>query len=240
VNLIRQFALFEDIDTDKVFLLGYSHGGYGAFYIGPKVPDRFAAIHASASAPTDGTISARSLRNTRFTFMIGEKDTAYGRAERCQKFNAEIEKLQKANPGEFPVKMEWIAGNGHVGLPDRDKLKELLAYRRDAMPKHLTWDMTDSVIDRFFWLAVAKPAAGQSIEAKLTGHAVTIATQKVGEFSLELDARLVKYDAPLTITLNGKKQETALRPTLRVLCETMQERGDPRQACACRVILKTD
>src|SRR5438477_1993124 len=120
INLIRQFTLFGDVDPDKVFLMGYSHGGYGAFYIGPKIPDRFAAIHASASAPTDGTISARCLRNTRFTFMIGEKDTAYGRAERCQKFNATIEKLQQDNKGEFPVKMEWIANAGHGGLPDRD------------------------------------------------------------------------------------------------------------------------
>ncbi|MGH7222352.1 MAG: transglutaminase domain-containing protein, partial [Gemmataceae bacterium] len=69
INLIRQFLLFGDIDSDKVYLIGYSHGGYGAFFIGPKIPDRFAAIHSSAAAPTDGTISPRSLRNTRFTFM---------------------------------------------------------------------------------------------------------------------------------------------------------------------------
>ena len=61
INLIRQFAIFGDVDTDKVFILGYSHGGYGAFYIGPKIPDRFAAVHASAAAPTDGTISPLQL-----------------------------------------------------------------------------------------------------------------------------------------------------------------------------------
>ena len=64
-----------------MFLIGYSHGGYGAFFIGPKIPDRFAAVHGSAAAPTDGTISPRTLRNTRFTFMVGEKDNAYGRRE---------------------------------------------------------------------------------------------------------------------------------------------------------------
>ena len=85
-NLIRQFVVFGQVDPDKVFLIGYSHGGYGALYIGPKTPDRFAAIHSSAAAPTDGTISALSLRNTRFTFMVGETDTAYGRRERCEKF----------------------------------------------------------------------------------------------------------------------------------------------------------
>jgi len=53
-NLIQQFLLFGDVDPNKVFLMGYSHGGYGAFAIGPKEPDRFAAIHGSAAAPTEG------------------------------------------------------------------------------------------------------------------------------------------------------------------------------------------
>src|SRR5207248_10961685 len=94
-NLIRQCTHFRDVDPDKVFLIGYSHGGYGAFFIGPKIPDRFAAVHSSAAAPTDGSISARTLRNTRFTFMIGEKDTAYGRLSRCEAFHATVQKLQE-------------------------------------------------------------------------------------------------------------------------------------------------
>src|SRR5262249_33509673 len=85
-RLILQFVLFGDVDTDMVSILGASHGGYGAFVIGPKAPDRFYAIHASASAPTDGETMGENLRNTRFTYMVGSRDTAYGRAERCQKF----------------------------------------------------------------------------------------------------------------------------------------------------------
>src|SRR4029077_13442486 len=112
INLIRQFALFGEVDTDKVFLIGYSHGGYGAFFIGPKIPDRFAAIHSSAAAPTDGTISPYSLRNTRFTVMIGESDTAYGRRERCRKFAKEIDQLRKNNPGAYPVAVDFQKGFG--------------------------------------------------------------------------------------------------------------------------------
>ena len=78
-NLVRQFLLFGDVDPNKVFIMGYSHGGYGAFAIGPKEPDLFAAIHASAAAPTDGETTGKTLRNTIFTCMVGEKDTMYGR-----------------------------------------------------------------------------------------------------------------------------------------------------------------
>src|SRR5205823_7060885 len=102
-TLIRQFMLFGDVDPDKVSLMGYSHGGYGAFFIGPKIPDRFAAFHSSAAAPTDGTISPRNLRNTRFTFMIGEKDTAYGRRKRCEAFAEAIQKLKEEASDAYPV-----------------------------------------------------------------------------------------------------------------------------------------
>ena len=135
MNLIRQFVVLGDVDPDKVFLMGYSHGGYGAFYIGPKIPDRFAAVHCSATAPTDGTISPLSLRNTRFTFMIGEKDTAYGRRERCEAFTQKSSpNSRQDNPGDFPVDMEFKNGFGHGGLPDRDKIKELYPYSRKTTP----------------------------------------------------------------------------------------------------------
>ena len=66
-NLIKQMAAHGDIDPSRVMLIGYSHGGYGAFSIGPKIPYRFSAIHASAAAP-DGSTPLENLRNTRFTF----------------------------------------------------------------------------------------------------------------------------------------------------------------------------
>jgi hypothetical protein len=236
-NLIRQFTLFGDVDPDKVFLIGYSHGGYGAFFIGPKIPDRFAAIHSSAAAPTDGTISPLSLRNTRFTFMIGENDNAYGRRERCEKFSAEIEKLKEANKGEFPVEMLFKKGFGHGGLPDRDYLKEMLGHTRNAVPRHLSWDPTDTLITDFFWLSVPAPAKGQSIEATVRDNAVTITTSKVKAFDMGLDGRLIALDRPLMLTLNGETREVTVRPSLGTLCETMLQRGDPQRAYTCRLAL---
>ena len=237
VNLIRQFTLFGDVDPDKVFLMGYSHGGYGAFFIGPKIPDRFAAVHASAAAPTDGTISPLSLRNTRFTFMIGENDTAYGRRERCEKFSKQIEKLKEENKGEFPVEMEFKKGFGHGGLPDRDKIKEMYNFTRQAVPRHLSWEPTDSAITDFYWLSVAKPANGQSIDARIDGNTVSITTRKVGQFELGLDSRLIACDKPLRVTVNGKQREVTVRPQLLTLCQSLLQRGDPQLACTCRVPL---
>lgn len=239
-NLIKQFLVLGEVDPDKVYLMGYSHGGYGAFFIGPKIPDRFAAIHASAAAPTDGTISAKTLRNTRFTFMIGEKDTAYGRINRCKVFNEVVEKLQKENKGYFPVKMEYIPGHGHGGLPDRDKIREMYAYRRNVGPRHLTWELTDPINDRFFWLGVDKPAANKSIEANIADNTVLVTTKNIDEVVLGLDSRLIRFDRPVRITINGKKESRTIRPALVTLCRSLRERGDPRLAYTSAVTLKPE
>jgi predicted esterase len=236
-NLIRQFLLFGDVDPDKVYLIGYSHGGYGAFFIGPKIPDRFAAVHSSAAAPTDGTISPKNLRNTRFTFMVGEKDTAYGRKERCERFDKEVQELKKANPGDFPVDMELKQGFGHTGLPDRDKIKELYEFTRNPVPRHLSWELTDTVIGEFFWLSVAKPAKDQGVDAVVKDNTVKITTRNVKQFALGLDSRLIAFDKPLQVSLNGTMQTLTVRPRLVTLCASLLERGDPQLAYTCRVDL---
>jgi pimeloyl-ACP methyl ester carboxylesterase len=237
MNLIRQFLLFGNVDPDKVFLMGYSHGGYGAFYIGPKIPDRFAAIHASAAAPTDGTISPWSLRNTRFTFMVGEKDTAYGRRERCEKFSQEIRKLKEEEGGGYPVDFELKQGFGHVGLPDRDKIKEMYGFTRNVIPRHVTWELTDNVLTNHFWLAVARPERGQRLDAALQGDELIITTRNIKEFDLALDGRMIALDKMLQIKLDGITQVVAVRPKLLTLCQSMLRRGDPQLAWTCEIHL---
>lgn len=240
LTLVRQLSLSEDVDPDKVYLMGYSHGGYGAFYIGPRIPDRFAAVHVSAAAPSDGHHIARNLRHLRFTYMIGEKDTAYGRIERCKAFNAAVEKIKAENKGAYPVTMEYKAGLGHGGLPDRDKIKDMYPYRRDAAPRHVTWELLDGVIDHCYWVGVPKPDGGKMVEAKVENNKVTLTTRKVDRLELYLDTRLVRFDKPLRVSLNGKDREVKIAPSLAALCRSMAQRGDPQQACTCIVPLTVE
>ena len=230
-NLVRQFLLFGDVDPDKVFIMGYSHGGYGAFSIGPKIPYRFAAIHSSAAAPTDGQSSAKTLRNTIFTFMIGEKDHAYGRLKRCRGFNEKIRKLRGDRKDIYPVTMEYKAGYGHGGLPDRDKIKSMYPAVRDPVPAELTWEMTDGAVKDFFWLSCPQAYRGRGIDAACRKNKLVITTREIKDFSVLLDERLVDFSKPVTIELNGRKVSgRKLKPSLKTLVETLSRRGDIRLA----------
>jgi transglutaminase-like putative cysteine protease len=234
-RLIRQFVLFEGVDPDRVYTLGASHGGYGAFVIGPKIPDRFAAVHASASAPTPGETRGENLRNTPFSFMVGEKDTAYGRADRCQEFAKQVE-AWRDQYGGFPTTFEWKPGVGH-SVPDRDKVAELLASPpRDVRPKHLVWFPTDNVLARQFWLEAPEPADGAHVEAVADGNTIRLKPEGLKSVALWLDSDLVDLDKPVTIEVEGGDSETVTpEPSLETYCLGLEKWGDPKLAAPVRI-----
>jgi len=237
-NLIRQFLLFGDVDSNKVFLMGYSHGGYGAFAIGPKMADRFAAIHASAGAPTDGETTPRTLRNTVFTYMIGEKDSMYGRIDRCRKFDDAIKSLRGDSTNSYPVVMQLIPAHGHGGLPDRDKIADMYPHLRNPVPRELTWLMTDKVIQDFYWLHVPHPSKKQEINATCRDNQITITTTtNVTAASILLDSRLVDFTKPVVLVLNGETSTHKIKPNLQTLRDTLLRRGDPELAFTAEIDL---
>ena len=237
-NLIRQFRIFGEVDPNKVFVMGYSHGGYGAFAIGPKMPDQFAAIHSSAAAPTEGDFNAKTLRNTVFTYMVGEKDNDYGRLQRCKVVDDAVQKLRGDRTDVFPVTFEYQAGYGHGGLPDRDKIKDMYPAVRNPVPRELTWAMTDTVIQNFYWLQTPKPGRGQEIDAACRDNQITVKTVKVTAADLLLDSRLIDFQRPVALDVNGKLSTHKVRPSVLTLCQTMLERGDPDLAFASRIHLE--
>ncbi len=237
-NLVQNFLLFGEVDPNKVFIMGYSHGGYGAYAIGPKTPDRFAAIHASAAAATDGETTARTLRNTVFTAMVGEKDTMYGRYERNLKFRASLEELRGERKDIYPAGVQIIEGHGHTGLPDRDKIVDMYPAVRNPAPTELTWLTTDNVVRDFFWLRCDSPAKELEFDAICRNNKITVKTSAgVSRATVFLDQRLVDFDQPVMVELNGKELKMKVRPSLRVLCETLTRRGDPELAFSARLDL---
>ena len=238
-NLVKQFLLFGDVDPNKVFIMGYSHGGYGAFAIGPKEPDLFAAIHASASAPTDGETVAKTLRNTIFTNMVGELDTAYDRRSRDEKFAAEIAALRGDRPDLYPVTVSVMPGRHHSDLPDRDKIVDMYPAVRSTVPRDLAWLQSDDVIHDFFWLHTDTPAKALEVDAICRDNAVTVTLSPgVTSATVLLDSRLVDFSKPITFDINGIRSTRKVVPSLRTLAQTLQRRGDPDLAFTAAVPLK--
>lgn len=234
-NLIKQYTVYGDVDPNKVYIMGYSHGGYGAYAIGPKMPDRFAAIHASAGAATDGETTAKTLRNVQFSAMVGELDTAYDRLKRNQRFDEELKALRGTRLDIYPGKIEFIPNTEHGRLQDHDKLVEMLPVTRNPVPRELTWLMTDKVITDFYWLRSDTPDKTREINATCRDNKITVTTANGPATTVYLDSRLIDFSKPVHFEVNGQKSQLRLTPSLRTLCETLARRGDPDLAFTSQV-----
>lgn len=237
-KLIRQFVVCDGVDPDKVLAIGYSHGGYGAFAVGPKLPHRFAAVHASASAPTDGQSSPIGLHTLKFSFMVGGRDTAYGRRERCEAFAEQLEQLKKNPFGGYPTEFTLVEGNGHGGLPDRDLLAKLVPHEREALPRWVTWELTDGAVQDHYWLRCEQPAPGTVVTAVRKEQRLVVDVEGDASFDAWLDARLFDLQKPVVLVQGDDERELRPTPSLRTLCQTMAERGDPVLAASWIVPLR--
>lgn len=236
-NLIAQQVALGDVDPNRVFLIGYSHGGYGAFSIGPKLPFRFAAIHASAAAPTDGETAAANLFASRFTFMVGEHDEAYGRRERCLAFAEKLRTLRGDRIDTYPCELFDQKGYHHSGLPDRDWLANMTPLTRNPLPREVTWELTDPTVDDFYWLSVDHPDKGQWVKARLEPKSIHLSSSGVRGLTVWLDERLGLADGPVTVEHNGQSREISAVPSLVNLADSLLRREDIDLACFRRLDL---
>ena len=233
-RLILQFVLFDEVNPDKVYTLGASHGGYGAFVIGPKIPYRFAAVHAAASAPTDGETRGENLRNVPFTIMTGALDNGYGRIDRDRKFMTQVEEWRRQYGG-YNVSLTAPEGVGHL-VPDHDFLAEMLKSKREAWPKQLVWTQSDNVLKRFYWLEAIAPVEGGHIEARVEGNQITLKMRKQEKVALWLDDTLVDLSKGFRIDVEGGLTDLLIKqnPTLETYCQGLEQTSDPHLAAPLR------
>ncbi|MCA0361150.1 MAG: hypothetical protein LCH41_08855 [Armatimonadetes bacterium] len=246
-KLIESFVLFEGVNPNLVSMTGASHGGYGTFVIAPKMPDRFAAANASASAPSPGETQLVNLMNLPFTWVIGENDTAYGRADRCKEAQVAWEALRAEHGTGFKGGMEWLPGVGH-SVPDRDKVRDLRAFTRDVTPDKFVWAQTDATLQGFYWLHDPSPKDGEMIAARVESAAsgsTFIISSAAAQNDLVLLPQLsqVTQGKPVTIRVSfaGKERSVLVstEPTLGNYIQSLLDRGDPDLASPLRIVAPT-
>ena len=64
-KMILLMKIHENIDVNRVYLMGYSAGGDGVYYMAPRMADYWAGCHMMAGHPNNS--SPLNLRNIAFT-----------------------------------------------------------------------------------------------------------------------------------------------------------------------------
>jgi hypothetical protein len=229
-RLIEDLIVLEDVNPNKVYVLGYSAGGDGVYQIAPRMADHWAAAAMMAGHPNG--VSMLSLRNVPFALQVGGNDGAYNRNKVGKEYGETLDKLQKDDPKGYEHFVKIHEGKGHwMNLEDKAALPWMAKFTRNPVPEKVVWKQTGTPHDRSYWLAVpAKDAKGDSLViATRAGQTIEVsAAEKVSKLLIRLDDRMLDLDKPVVVKQAGKTLFEGPAPrTVATLAKTLVGRGDP-------------
>ncbi len=228
-RLITNLIVFENVNPDCVYLLGYSAGGDGVYQVAPRMADRFAAAAMMAGHPNEA--QPLSLRNLPFAIHMGANDSAFKRNEVAASWGKRLTELRQEDAEGYESFTKLHEGKGHwMDRQDGEAVAWLAAKTRNVWPTKIVWHQDDVTHDRFYWLTmppgIAK--AGLTIRAECIGQKIVVVASEETPIGIRFSGKLVDLSRPVEIVVNDKAVFQGLvSPKIAVIAKSIRERGDP-------------
>jgi S-formylglutathione hydrolase FrmB len=224
-GMIRHAILFNDVDPNKIYIMGISQGGYGSCHLAPFMADLFAAAGPMAGGMMTVT---ENLRNLPFRSDIGENDTMYKRIKLAQRLHDAIDAHRAKDPEGYENVLAIQKGRGH-GIDYSLSPGWLATHTRNPHPDRIVWrcHQKDGIYrSSFYWLSLTHtPEKGEfEIVATLdkSKNLITITAEEVNpakekgdkptrkpltasQINVHLNDTMLDLDKEVMIQLNGKQ-----------------------------------
>lgn len=245
LNIIIQMAIIkEEVNPNKIYLLGYSAGGDGVYQLAPRIADRFAAACMMAGHPNDA--SPLGLRNIPFAIHMGALDSAYDRNKVAKKWGNLLNDLQKNDPNGYNHDVQIHEGLSHwMQLKDSVALPWMSKYKRNPLPQKVVWKQSSRHHSTFYWVKTPE----EFIE---TNGAIKVSyNSKLNEINIEenyasfiqvfLNDKMLNLDKPITIKYKNKKiYQGVFNRNILNIQQTLAKKGDLNFAFSSSVSIKNN
>ena len=234
-DVIRACVVFEGVNPNKVYLLGYSAGGDGVWRVAPRMADKWAAASMMAGHP--GESSQVNLMNTPYMIWMGENDHYYNRNTLAKEKALVMDSLSAAHPGKYIHSSHILKDKGHwMEQADTAALSWMAQYRRIPYPKQIVWRQELVTREHFYWLTApgSEVEQGKTVIANIDGNNINIEHCDYSKLTIYLNDRLVNLDKKVTIRYKGKKvARVKPRRTIANLHRSLNLRNDRSYAFPC-------
>lgn len=234
-RLIEDLIVFEDVNPNRVYLMGYSAGGDGVYQLGPRMADRWAAASMMAGHPNDA--SPVNLYNTPFTIHVGGNDGAYNRNEVACQWGQKLDELQKKESAGYIHWTKIYDGQGHwVDTGAAEALPWMAQYTRNPLPKDIIWRQDKH--KRFYWLGTETLRPGTIVRATLNGSRINLEPGDADELLIYVNDRMLNLDEDIVIQSNGSELfKGRVDRTIKTLSKTLTQRGDPASVFSGEIVV---
>ena len=236
-RLITNMIVFEGVNPNKVYFMGYSAGGDGVYQLAPRMADRLAAAAMMAGHPNE--TKPDGLRNIGFALFMGGKDAAYKRNKIAAEWKEKLAKLAESDPGGYRHEVtifeefgHWMQRKDAVGVPWMAK------FTRDPFPKKVVWLQDDVAHSRFYWLQVAdeNQKKRSRVVASIKGNEITIEESDLKKLTVLMSDAMLDLDKPVRI-VNGDEVlfEGKVERTASAIAKSLLLRDDPASVVSASI-----
>ena len=246
--LIRDMIVFEDVDPNRVYLMGYSAGGDGVYQLAPRMADSFAAAAMMAGHPNE--TRPDGLRNIPFALYMGGKDAAFSRNDIARSWKTTLADLAAKDPSGYTHEVTIYEENGHwMDRKDAVAVPWMAKFSRNLRPERIVWLQDDVTSPRFYWLANPDPKGGQRVVAERKGQTITIleasgfGTSTSAKLAIRFDSTMVDLTKPVVVRTGPDLGSTTLfegvaPATIATMAKTLAERSDPSAIFPAEVVVE--
>ena len=237
-RIIADAIVFEEVDPNRIYIMGYSAGGDGVYQLAPRMADQLAAAAMMAGHPNGA--NPAGLRNIGFTLHMGGKDGAFKRNQIARRWKTKLAELQESDPEGYKHEVVIHEQYGHwMNRDDAVAVPWMSEFTRDPFPTKVVWVQFGVKHDRFYWLAVDEEnqITGAKVIAERDGQNVSIeSAEGLSKLKIRFNDEMVDLDQPITITM-GEKQlfSGKLERNIKTLAETIVDRGDPKAVYSAEI-----
>lgn len=227
-----------NVDENRVVISGYSMGGFGAWNIGLRYPDRFCAVISYAG----GISRAEYLRgvdkkmrrvflnafNLPLYFIHGDADktvpVGFDRESRNQ-----LRELGYTDHVYVEVpKEDHILNLREGGVLLSGVQKWLAGKTRRAHPKEVRHHAIGDYCPQSYWVRIAEfGEESAEVRASIKDQTIDFTSTGARKITFYIDETHLKLDDPIKVTSEGKKLfEGKIEPSMDVVFESWRARED--------------
>jgi predicted esterase len=200
LGVIQDVSQRANIDTNRVYVNGFSNGGNGAWFYAEQHPGRFAAACTRGGGNPNPSLLV-NLLHVPVYIVHGDQD----RVIQVDHDRRDAKRLEELG---YTVVYTEVAGGGHTPFNAEENPKILAFFKkhvRNPWPKRLAFRLARPERFRNLWLEVPAGGAGRSdVKAEVKDGRV-IEVTGARKIVLWLSDGLVDLDQELVVRLDGKE-----------------------------------